>query len=217
MTLQYWIVLLSIVKMKISELSRESGVPVATVKFYLREGLLPPGRRTAATQADYGPEHLTRLRIIRTLVETAGLSLTSVRKVLDALESPDVPGAIATAHDALMPATERPTEDARRVVERLGWTVAPDSSALQELAAALDAIAAVGLDVDDDKLATYAAAAEQVAAADVASVPTGPAEDAVAHVVLGTVLFEPLLLSLRKLAHQSISRRAWAAQRHDRA
>lgn len=203
--------------MKISELSRASGVPVPTVKFYLREGLLPPGRRTAATQADYGPEHLNRLRIIRTLVETAGLSLTSVRKVLDALECPDVQDAIATAHDALMPATERPTEDARRVVEQLGWTVAPDSPALQELAAALDAIAAVGLHLDDDKLATYAAAAEQVAADDVARVPTAPTEDAVARVVLGTVLFEPLLLSLRKLAHQSISRRAWAAQRRGRA
>ena len=29
--------------MLMAELSRRSGVPVATIKYYLREGLLPPG------------------------------------------------------------------------------------------------------------------------------------------------------------------------------
>ena len=37
--------------MRISELARRSGLPVATVKYYLREGLLPAGEPTAATQA----------------------------------------------------------------------------------------------------------------------------------------------------------------------
>ena len=32
--------------MKISQLSQASGVPVATIKFYLREELLPPGEST---------------------------------------------------------------------------------------------------------------------------------------------------------------------------
>ena len=40
------------------ELSRRSGVPIPTIKFYLREGLLPPGVATAANQADYDEEHL---------------------------------------------------------------------------------------------------------------------------------------------------------------
>ena len=31
-----------------------SGVPLATVKYYLREGLLMPGASIGATQADYG-------------------------------------------------------------------------------------------------------------------------------------------------------------------
>ena len=39
--------------MRISELSARTGVPVATIKYYLREGLLPEGERTAPTQATY--------------------------------------------------------------------------------------------------------------------------------------------------------------------
>ena len=37
--------------MRISELSTASGVPVPTLKFYLREGLLPPGDAIAVNQA----------------------------------------------------------------------------------------------------------------------------------------------------------------------
>ena len=38
--------------MQISELSSRAGIPLATVKYYLREGLVPPGRRITATRAD---------------------------------------------------------------------------------------------------------------------------------------------------------------------
>jgi hypothetical protein len=39
--------------MRISELSKASGVSIPTIKFYLREGLLPQGRLVAANQANY--------------------------------------------------------------------------------------------------------------------------------------------------------------------
>ena len=55
--------------MRISELSSRSGVPVATIKYYLREGLLPAGERTSATQARYGDAHVERLRLVRALVD----------------------------------------------------------------------------------------------------------------------------------------------------
>nr|MDT0525976.1 MerR family DNA-binding transcriptional regulator [Streptomyces sp. DSM 41633] len=38
--------------MRLAELSERSGVPTATIKYYLREGLLPAGRRISATQAE---------------------------------------------------------------------------------------------------------------------------------------------------------------------
>src|SRR2546430_15817976 len=46
---------------RISDLSRQTGVPTATIKFYLREHLLPPGAMTARNQADYGSGHLRRV------------------------------------------------------------------------------------------------------------------------------------------------------------
>ncbi|WP_346281659.1 MerR family DNA-binding transcriptional regulator, partial [Pseudonocardia sp.] len=33
--------------MRMAELSARTGVPIPTIKFYLREGLLPPGERTS--------------------------------------------------------------------------------------------------------------------------------------------------------------------------
>lgn len=44
--------------MRLSELSERSGVSTATIKYYLREQLLPPGRRVSATQAEYTDSHV---------------------------------------------------------------------------------------------------------------------------------------------------------------
>ena len=71
--------------MKVSELSRRTGVQVPLIKYYLREGLLPPGRATASNQADYGEDHVHRLRFIRTLIGTRGLSTSATKEILDAI------------------------------------------------------------------------------------------------------------------------------------
>ena len=44
--------------MRISELSRVSCVPTATIKYYLREKLLHDGLRTSPTQAQYDDTHV---------------------------------------------------------------------------------------------------------------------------------------------------------------
>src|SRR3954464_11559505 len=53
--------------MKISELSQVAGIPVATIKFYIRKGLLPSGSLTARNQADYDSTHVERLALIRAM------------------------------------------------------------------------------------------------------------------------------------------------------
>ncbi|HJQ89418.1 MAG TPA: MerR family transcriptional regulator, partial [Propionibacteriaceae bacterium] len=68
--------------MRISELSSQTGVPVATIKFYLREKLLQEGIRTSATQAQYNESHVARLRLIRALLGPAGLSVTAAQRVI---------------------------------------------------------------------------------------------------------------------------------------
>src|SRR5215204_7327588 len=72
--------------MRISEVARRAGLPVATVKYYLREGLLPAGSLTAPNQADYGEPHIRRLRLIRTLREVGGLEIERIGRVIAAIE-----------------------------------------------------------------------------------------------------------------------------------
>lgn len=83
--------------MLLSELAKATGTTPASIKYYLREGLLPPGERITATRADYGPRHIDRLHLIRTLRETCGTpiphiaALTAIldddrRTLLDAME-----------------------------------------------------------------------------------------------------------------------------------
>jgi DNA-binding transcriptional MerR regulator len=71
---------------RISELSRRSGVPVSSIKFYLREGVLPAGTPRARNQADYGERHLERLALIRALREVAGLAFEGIARVTRELD-----------------------------------------------------------------------------------------------------------------------------------
>ena len=197
--------------MRISELARRTGVALPTVKYYLREGLLPPGRATAATQADYDESHIERLRLIRALVDVAGLSLAKVRTVLGALDEGPA-AAVAAAHEALagIPArasADEPPERALAALERLGWTVHPESTALLDLEAALAAVEEVGIPAGDLQIDGYGAAALGVAEVDISTVPVPGGEPSVRHVVLGTVLYEPILLALRRLAQQHLFHR----------
>jgi DNA-binding transcriptional MerR regulator len=195
--------------MRISELSRETGVPVATIKFYLREHLLQPGRSTAATQAEYGQAHADRLRLIRALTDVGKMPLATVRWVLEIVDNgaAATPEAVGAAHESLPPVVphgDEPPERALRVVEDLGWAVDPESTSLWQLEAALAAIEEVGLPLGPARLAAYAGAALDVARVDVADVPTADPQAAVQHVVVGTVLYEPVLLALRRLAQQHL-------------
>ena len=72
--------------MRLAELSRRSGVARSTIKFYLREGLLPAGDPKGRNQALYGERHLERLALIRALREVAGLPLEVITRVTGELD-----------------------------------------------------------------------------------------------------------------------------------
>ncbi len=210
--------------MRISQLADRSGVPLATVKFYLREGLLHPGVSTAATRASYDETHLRRLRLIRALVDVGGLGLQQVHQVLAALNDPQrsLHDALGSAHVLLAEGPQPPAqsrEDVDQLLRRWRWRIAPDSPNRDVLARAITAARAVGLEVDEQRLASYGQAMRGVARADVAGVATGDREDAAARVVLGTLLLEPVLLALRRLAHEDVSARRFktASARRRRA
>lgn len=195
--------------MRISELSRRAGVPVGTVKYYLREGLLPPGEATSATQARYGEEHVTRLALVRALLDAGGLSVARARHVLATVDDDAI-----SVHDALGVACgELPQQGAdapdpttaRAHLDRWGWRVHDRSPALAQLASALAALAGAGFNTTDALLDRYARAAGELGVQDVAEVPTTSRAEAVRFAVVGTLLMEPVLIALRRLAQEQAS------------
>lgn len=192
--------------MRISELSAQTGVTVPTIKYYLREGLLPEGERSSATQAAYGERHVERLRVIRALLD-AGVSIAETRRVLGALDDPPENGhnLLGMAHAAITPPVDESLDltDAEALVAGLGWKPGMcDDAVLNAVARALQGLEHVGFTVPDAAMAEYLASMRRIADAEIAGVPGESAEAAVRYVVLGSVLVEPLLLALRRVAQQ---------------
>jgi DNA-binding transcriptional MerR regulator len=73
---------------RIDDLAQRSGLSVDTIRYYQREGLLPPAERCGRAK-QYGPAHLQRLEQIRDL-QARRFSLAAIRALLDA----DRPGLV---------------------------------------------------------------------------------------------------------------------------
>lgn len=206
--------------MRLAELSERSGISTATIKYYLREGLLPPGRRVSATQAEYDEEHLRRLRLVRALVQVGRVPVATAREVMAAVDddAADQLSRMGTAVGALPgspppepadDAVARARATAEELQRRLGWRVVPQNPAHATLVSALTALSRLGFPCDVDGLLPYGRAAAGLAAHELALIerfeaPTTQLEAAVAL----TVLYEPVLLSLRRLAQaEEASRR----------
>lgn len=197
-----------------AELSRTSGVPVATVKYYLREGLLPPGAPTGPNQAEYGDEHVRRLRLIRVLREVGDLGITQVRKVLETIDAEDVSlhVLLGQAHHALGPAGEPPVisdelrqarADVDRFISGLGWRVSAEAPARWTLAEALLALRRLCGAEGPEIFTPYARAADRIAAAELNSGPEDATRaETVEWMVIGTVVYEAALNALRRLAQE---------------
>jgi DNA-binding transcriptional MerR regulator len=72
--------------LRMRELAEASGVPVPTIKHYLREGLLPEPVKTSRNMAYYPPEFVDRIKLIKRLQEERYLPLKAIKDVLDTRE-----------------------------------------------------------------------------------------------------------------------------------
>lgn len=199
--------------MRISALAAASGLPIATVKFYLREGLLHPGVATSATQATYDDSHVRRLRLIRALTGPVGLSVQQARTILQLIDDPgeDLYSTLGRAVSALPPAVDEASGDdhdpyprARAALEALGQVYDPRFAAVAQLESALAATEAAGMPISHDRLQEYGRRLREIAAYDLERMPQEP-HAAVEYTVLGTALYEPVILALRRLAHQDVA------------
>jgi len=67
--------------MRMRDLEKASGVSRETIRFYIREGLLPEPERTHRNSATYTPEHLARILAIRRLKDERFLPLSVIRSL----------------------------------------------------------------------------------------------------------------------------------------
>ncbi|WP_412543690.1 MerR family transcriptional regulator [Longispora sp. K20-0274] len=182
---------------------------VATIKFYLRERLLPPGTLTARNQAEYDEMHVARIKLIRVLTSIGMMSLASVREVLAAIDdkclSPrDLYQVLnrALCAQQTVSADTVAVESARASVDgfidELGWLVDRDAPGRTALARVVAALRDLGWPCDADVFAPYAEAAEHLAVRELESMPTGTAADLVTR----TVLFEVAFAVMRRMAYE---------------
>lgn len=200
---------------RISELAERSGTAPATIKFYVREGLLPPAEKTGYNQVSYSEEHVRRLHLVRALVEVGGLPIARVRDVVaavddDAVGLTEVMGAAQRAlpgRETSTPPSPSSLAAVAELVQAQGWSVEDGNPGVAQTAAVLDSWVAVGRKDLFDGLPAYARAAELIARADLALVwPDAADRDRSAEtVVVGTVLGDALVAGLRRIAQEHVA------------
>lgn len=198
-----------------SELSATTGTPVPTLKFYLREGLLPAGERTSPNQSQYDETHVARVRLVRALLDVGGLSVAQAFTVVSALDDDSVPlsSTFGVAQRAVTqpapPATGEGNGVARiaELCASRGWAVYPNNPGLTMAARVIDTYSALGVEViTEAALERYAHAADLVAAADLEAVASAHDEAQMTSVVVvGTVLGDALFAGLRRIAQEAES------------
>ncbi|MEU4341554.1 MerR family transcriptional regulator [Nocardia sp. NPDC023852] len=202
--------------MRIAELSRASGVPAATIKYYVREGLLPSGVRTHHNQAEYSDDHVSRLRLIRALVDIGGLSVGAAKELLAVLDSGSLSARDSLGHvQYALGGRRSPVGDEQReaaagdvaaLLDRRGWQIDEESPARGTL---VDVCAALRLLGHADVVAAiddYATASEAIAATDLDLVRNEPdLERMTETAIVGTILGDTLLSALRRLAQEHLS------------
>ena len=203
--------------MRMAELSAQSGVPVATVKYYLREGLLPPGERTSPNQARYSAAHVQRLRLIKALTDVGGLPLASVGIVLKAIDGDETPHrTLGIVQEELAGPAPQVSEEAAEwaagrleaLARRHGWKWHPSGGrTVDNLVAALATAKELGHEKLTERLDEQAELAMRVAEIDVEVVAGLTSVDRIIEAgLVGTVLGDRIFTGLRHLAQEQVSR-----------
>ena len=199
--------------MRISDLSRRTGTPVGTIKFYLRERLLPPGRPAGRNQAIYTDTHVNRLRLIRAFTGVAGLDLSSVRTLLSAIEDGRMPltGLYKVVEAAVMtgdrgaddgPEAVAARQDVDTVVTRMGWALEPDASPRGQLVQVLAALKRLGSTCEVDFFLAYARVADDLVQGELDFVPPVPTAPERAAAVVRSVLLDVALVAMGRMARE---------------
>jgi hypothetical protein len=107
------------------------------------------------------------------------------------------------------PVTARAHGYARELLGGLGWETEPTTPPHRMLVASLATLLRLGYPCEPERLLSYGRAAGEIAEVDVMLIDEGfePGTTQLEAAVALTVLYEPVLLSLRRIAHFEESRR----------
>jgi len=195
--------------MKISELAIATGVPLATIKLYQREGILMPGEPVNRTRSEYGQVHVERVGLIRTLAALPGYSYQLLRELFELIDDSrrSVPDRVAAAMQLLPSgnASDGNASLARAATQSLGIDLDEDTAVAPQLGAALAAAEAVGLSCSGERLEFYWSHMREIAEFELSGMAeTSDPNAAVQYAIVGTAVYEHLILALRRLAHQHL-------------
>jgi len=211
--------------MRLAELSERSGVSVATIKYYLREGLLTPGHQVNATTAEYDEEHLRRLRLVRAMIQVGRVPVATVREVLKHVDDESL-GRTIRLGAALwaLPQVPEPDKDdeylqaaqqeVATLLDQLGWENAKQlstiSPAYRSLVVSVAAFRRIGYGWGAELMAPYAELMHRTAVLDLDNMETHPSEEErIEFAVLGAIINEPILQSLHRLAQEEETARRY--------
>ncbi|QWT24239.1 MerR family transcriptional regulator [Subtercola sp. PAMC28395] len=204
--------------MRMAELSSVAGVPVATIKYYLREGLLQAGVASSPNQASYDDEHVRRLRLIRALLDVGGLSILSAREVIDSIYSDSsLAETFAVAQNTVSETldVEQIDPEALQRIDALvsDWKYLPANPGRLAAGRVLSTFDAVGQRDDRGWFGRYKTAALVAAEADLDEIETRQSRESQAEtVVVGTVLGDALFAALRRIAQEHVTQQRYSPE-----
>jgi Zn(II)-responsive transcriptional regulator len=107
--------------LSIGKLAKRSGVPIDTVRYYERNGLLAPRTRLASGYRRYGEDELARLRFIRK-AQALGFTLKEIHSLLSLSALRDV-AQVKSAAQAKLANVETRIADLQRIRDGLALLV----------------------------------------------------------------------------------------------
>lgn len=184
--------------MKLSALAEATGTSTASIKYYLRAGLLPPGAKRNQTTAVYDDSHVERLELIAALRQLVGLSIEQIgtlTAVIDDAQASmlDVMQTAQMLGGGLPPLTAGPP-------------TAPDArtaAAEARVASVVAEMTELGLVVSDEYLQLIGAAVDMISGSDLDV--SGSRDRMAMHVAVGTHRYSRLVLALLQLGQTSHS------------
>lgn len=212
--------------MKLGELARSLDTTTASVKFYIREGLLPPGRKVNQTTAIYDESHHRRLALILGLRGAIGTSLARIADLVAIIDDPEagqldvleaaqtigvegrgeegsrsVPGARTGSGDADAGAADASAAVAR-IIDEQDWPDVP-SRARAAVERRLARVRTHGVDLDPQTLSRIAAAVASIGVMGLEV--SGTRDEAALGVAVGTYEVSQLVVDMLSLAQTSHS------------